>query len=168
MQDSQSKEQQNLEYSSCCLCGENRFDYVLISKGVSSSNHQPLDGKGNSIREKFNLVRCRNCGLQQVSPRPTKQHIGYYYAEDYYAHTSLKVKKPKEKSPKASKYARDELHLDVKTGDLLHCEYKDSSFDAVTMWHSLEHLYDPLYTLKEIGRILNNNGLLVSCSAKYR
>jgi predicted SAM-dependent methyltransferase len=29
------------------------------------------------------------------------------------------------------------------------------------MWHSLEHFYDPLDTLKEIGRILNNNGLLV-------
>jgi len=253
MQNLQSKEEQNLEYASCCLCGENTFDYVLISNGVSSSNHQPLDGKGKSIREEFNLVRCRNCGLQQVNPRPTKQHIGHYYAEDYYAHTSLKVKKLKkkraflnkwtdfkdnvrrlirerfysypcsqegkdrkvsffkriflwffyltyrsrldiipftgegkvldigcgngrflstmrkfgwqtygvEKSPKASKYARDELHLDVKTGELLDCKYKDSSFDAVTMWHSLEHLYDPLYTLKEIGRILNNNGLLV-------
>ncbi len=253
MQNSQSKEEQNLEYASCGLCCENTFDDVLISNGVSSSNHQPLDGKGNSIKEEFNLVRCRSCGLQQVSPRPTKQHIGYYYAEDYYAHTSLRVKKPKEKSfflnkwtdfkdnvrrlirerfysypcsqedkdrkvgllkrifiwffyltyrsrldiipftgegkvldigcgngrflstmrkfgwqpygveknPKASKYARDELHLDVKTGDLLHCEYKDSSFDAVTMWHSLEHIYDPLDTLKEIGRILNNNGLLV-------
>jgi SAM-dependent methyltransferase len=66
-----------------------------------------------------------------------------------------------EKNPKASRYARDELYFDVQTGDLLHCKYRDNSFDAVTIWHSLEHLYDFLYTLKEIGRILNNNGQLI-------
>ncbi len=66
-----------------------------------------------------------------------------------------------EKSPKASRYAREELHLDVNTGDLLDYKYHDKSFDAVTMWHSLEHLYEPFQTLKEIGRMLNNDGLLV-------
>ena len=66
-----------------------------------------------------------------------------------------------EKSPKASRYAKEELHLDVNTGDLLDYKYHDKSFDAVTMWHSLEHLYEPFQTLKEIGRMLNNDGLLV-------
>ncbi len=253
MSNLQSKEVQNLEYASCCLCGENTFDNVLISNSISSSNHQHPDNNCDSAGETFNLVKCRNCGLQQVNPRPAKQHIGHYYADDYYAHTSLKDKKPKkegtffskwahykddvrrlirirfynypqsledknrkvsifkkifswfffltyrsrldiipftgegkildigcgngrllstmrkygwqtygiEKNPKASKYARDELHLDVKTGELLHNKYENNFFDVVTMWHSLEHLYDPLYTLKEIGRILNNNGRLV-------
>jgi SAM-dependent methyltransferase len=62
---------------------------------------------------------------------------------------------------KASKYAREELHLDVSTGDLLNCKYQDKFFDVITMWHSLEHLYEPILTLKEVKRILKDDGLLV-------
>ncbi len=253
MQNSQLKAGEKYEYVPCCLCGKNTFDKVLTSQCVNShSQHYFAEEVGN-VREKFNLVRCTNCGLQQVNPRPVKQYIGHYYSEDYYAHTSLKSKKPGkkssflkkwidfkddmrrlirkrfysypynceenkndvcfhkkiflwffyltyrsrldvipftgegrlldigcgngrylstmrklgwqtsgvEKSPKASRYAREELHLDVNTGDLLDSKYHDKSFDAVTMWHSLEHLYEPFQTLKEIGRMLNNDGLLV-------
>jgi len=200
----------------------------------------------------FRLVKCKNCGLQYLNPRPIKQQIGHYYSEDYYAHIPRKGKNPKkrnlflekwmhsknnirdlirtnfynyphttgedkkppssykkillwffyltyrsrldvipftgegkildigcgngrylsslkkqgwqtygiERNPKASKYARDKLHLTVKTGDLLDCEYQDKFFDVITMSHSLEHLYEPLATLKEIKRILRNDGLL--------
>jgi 2-polyprenyl-3-methyl-5-hydroxy-6-metoxy-1,4-benzoquinol methylase len=66
-----------------------------------------------------------------------------------------------EQNPGASKYARDELHLNVNTGDLLNCKYQNKYFDVITMWHSLEHLYEPLPTLKEIKKILINDGLLV-------
>ncbi len=253
MQNLQFESEQKLEHIPCCLCGKSTFDKVLASYSVDSASHQSFDEEEGGVRERFNLVRCRNCGLQQVNPRPVKKHIGRYYSEDYYAHTSLKSKKAGredsflnkwidfkdemrilirrrfynyphnyeenendvgfyrkmflwffyltyrsrldiipftgngrlldigcgngrylstmkklgwqvsgvEKNPKASKYAREELHLGVNTGDLLDYKYKDKSFDAVTMWHSLEHLYEPLQTLKEIGRILNNDGLLV-------
>jgi SAM-dependent methyltransferase len=253
MQDSQSKVDQKLEYIPCRLCGKSTFDKVLTSQCVNSHSQHLFAEEVGNVRERFDLARCNNCGLQQVNPRPVKKHIGRYYSEDYYAHTSLKSRKlgkkssllgkwiglkddirrlirirfynyppgqkddekgmtflktillwffyltyrsrldvipftgkgrlldigcgngrylstmkklgwqvsGVEKNPKASKYAREELHLDVNTGDLLDYKYQDKSFDAVTMWHSLEHLYEPLQTLKEVSRILNNDGLLV-------
>lgn len=250
MQNLQFESEQKLEHISCCLCGKNAFDKVLTSQCVNTHSQQPFAEEVGDIREKFNLVRCTNCGLQQVNPRPVKQHIGNYYSDNYYAHTSLKRRKVEkkgsflnnfkegmrrlirikfynyphdceenksdvgfykkiflwffyltyrsrldiipftgdgrlldigcgngrylsamrklgwqtsgvEKNPKASQYAREELHLDVNTVDLLDNKFQDKSFDAVTMWHSLEHLYEPLQTLKEIGRILNDDGLLV-------
>ena len=66
-----------------------------------------------------------------------------------------------EKSPKSSKYARDVLELEVNTGDLLDCKYQAEFFDVITMWHSLEHLYEPILTLKEAKRILKDDGLLI-------
>ncbi len=35
---------------------------------------------------------------------------------------------------------------------------KDGSVDCVTLWHVLEHLYDPVMWLKEIRRILKDDG----------
>lgn len=66
-----------------------------------------------------------------------------------------------EQSPKSSKYARDVLHLEVNTGDLLDSKYQAEFFDVITMWHSLEHLYEPILTLKEAKRILKDDGLLI-------
>jgi SAM-dependent methyltransferase len=66
-----------------------------------------------------------------------------------------------EQNPGSSEYARTELHLNVETGDLLNYKYLDKFFDVITMWHSLEHLYEPISTLKEVKRILKDDGLLV-------
>lgn len=35
---------------------------------------------------------------------------------------------------------------------------KDGAADCVTLWHVLEHLYDPVMWLKEIGRIMKDDG----------
>jgi SAM-dependent methyltransferase len=213
----------------------------------------PLETSDTNRNGVFRLVKCKNCGLHYLNPRPIKQQIGYYYSEDYDAHIPLKRKKPKkgklfagkwidfkkrmrelvrinyfnypcnpeenrkrlssykrillwffyleyrlrlniipytgegkildigcgngrylttmkkqgwqtfgvEINPKASKYAREELSLDVSTGDVLDCKYQDKFFDVITMRHSLEHLYEPILTLKEVKRILKDDGLLV-------
>ncbi|MEW6009208.1 MAG: class I SAM-dependent methyltransferase [Candidatus Omnitrophota bacterium] len=60
-----------------------------------------------------------------------------------------------------SEYARENLHLNVKTGDLLETNFQSCYFDLVTLWDSLEHLYSPKETLIEINRILKDDGLLV-------
>jgi SAM-dependent methyltransferase len=220
--------------------------------GKTTISH-PSETADTNRNDVFRLVKCNNCGLQYVNPRPIKQQIGYYYSEDYYAHIPRKDKKTKnknlflkkwmdsknnirnlirinfynyphttgedkkslhsykkillwffyltyrsrldvipfsgkgrildigcgngrylstlkklgwqtygiEQNPKATKYARDELHLNVITGDLLNFEYQDKFFDVITMWHSLEHLHEPVLTLKEVKRILKDDGLLV-------
>ncbi|HAJ56603.1 MAG TPA: hypothetical protein DCL35_02410 [Candidatus Omnitrophica bacterium] len=39
--------------------------------------------------------------------------------------------------------------------------FKDEFFDAITLWHVLEHLPDPLKTLNELKRVLKKDGILV-------
>ncbi|MBI4937801.1 MAG: class I SAM-dependent methyltransferase [Nitrosomonadales bacterium] len=47
------------------------------------------------------------------------------------------------------------------TGDLAACALPESSYDAITMSHTIEHLFDPKTTLKECLRLLKPGGKLV-------
>ncbi len=252
MQDSRLKVKQKLEYIHCYLCCKDTYE-TIITSSRSMPTSIPFEASDTNRNDIFRLVKCMNCGLHYINPRPIKQQIGYYYSGDYDAHIPLKKKKPTkgklfagkwidfkkrmrelirinyfnypcnpgedrkslssykkillwffyleyrsrlnvipysgegkildigcgngrylttmkkqgwqtygiEINPKASKYAREELHLDVNTGDLLNCKYQDKFFDVITMRHSLEHLYEPILTLKEVKRILKDDGLLV-------
>lgn len=64
------------EYTNCNLCGENKTVlYFETEESISQA------------RDKFRLVKCRNCGLVYVNPRPTKAAISRYYPEEiYYAY----------------------------------------------------------------------------------
>ncbi len=64
-----------------------------------------------------------------------------------------------ELDPESSRFAR-EKKLDVKTGELKDLHFSDSSFDTVTLRHSLEHFNDPVGLLLECGRILKPGGRL--------
>jgi 2-polyprenyl-3-methyl-5-hydroxy-6-metoxy-1,4-benzoquinol methylase len=61
----------------------------------------------------------------------------------------------------AAAFARKEKGLDVLTGPLENACLETESFDIVTINHVLEHVQDPLALLREIHRILKNDGLLV-------
>ncbi len=60
-----------------------------------------------------------------------------------------------------SRYAEENLALDVYKGDLKEAQFPSAHFDIITLWHTLEHVPDPKATLKEIHRILKEDGLLV-------
>lgn len=47
-------------------------------------------------------------------------------------------------------------------GDLPDNNFKDESFEVVTMWHSLEHIINPLEYLCEVRRILTTNGYFIA------
>ena len=40
-------------------------------------------------------------------------------------------------------------------------QLEDKQFDVITMWHVLEHVYDTEFQLKEIKRLLKEDGLIV-------
>ena len=61
----------------------------------------------------------------------------------------------------AAKYAREKLQLDVFAGDLSEANFPTSYFDVVTLWHVLEHLHEPRSVLREIYRILRDDGWLL-------
>ena len=61
-----------LEYINCELCGSNKstllfhnYDRSHCTKGI------------------FNIVKCNNCGLLYINPRPKRQFIDEYYPDDY-------------------------------------------------------------------------------------
>ncbi|MEE4607805.1 MAG: class I SAM-dependent methyltransferase [Desulfobacteraceae bacterium] len=40
---------------------------------------------------RFQVVRCRTCGLMRTNPRPTPETIGFYYPEDYHPYCNTRV-----------------------------------------------------------------------------
>ena len=52
------------------------------------------------------------------------------------------------------------LGVPVFAGPLEEAHYPDASFDAVTLWDVLEHLHDPLASLRELRRILRPGGVI--------
>ncbi len=66
-----------------------------------------------------------------------------------------------EKSSFAARYGREKLGLNIFQGELLDLGLPGKSFDAVTMWHVLEHTVNPLAVLKEARRILKDSGVFI-------
>jgi SAM-dependent methyltransferase len=185
----------------CNVCQS--ADTVVLYEG-----RDRLHGLGGPFR----LVKCQQCGLIYLNPRPTREEMGRYYPPDYepYAQdveqargflssldyrygvakrcrTITKRKEPgrildvgcgaghflngmkqrgwqtfgTEVSGGAAAYARERFGLEVFVGELEEAEFPAAYFDAITLWHVLEHLHDPLATLMEISRLLKDGGLLV-------
>jgi 2-polyprenyl-3-methyl-5-hydroxy-6-metoxy-1,4-benzoquinol methylase len=66
-----------------------------------------------------------------------------------------------EPSHQAAGYARNEVGLDVVQGVLNEAPFADDSFDAITMWDVLEHVYDPRTVLVCAAQLLRPGGVLV-------
>ena len=61
----------------------------------------------------------------------------------------------------AAQYGKEKLGLNIIQGELIDMKFPDNTFDAVTMWHVLEHTRDPIAVLREIRRILKDNGVFI-------
>jgi SAM-dependent methyltransferase len=73
-----------------------------------------------------------------------------------------------ETDPIAADLARTKFGLEVYEGNLEDAKFPDESFDAITLAHVIEHLPDPIKTLKECFRILKPGGKIVLITPNNR
>lgn len=163
--------------------------------------------------EESYLVRCPQCSLVYLNPRPAKDRIGYYYPATYQSDMLRLLAKGKtsraarlgfemvrrrrtpvlkdggrvldvgcsngaylnalreqgwevegiELDSEAAEYARSSRGLTVHQGDAesVLARIPGEQFDVVTMWHLLEHLFDPAAALANVHRILKPGGILM-------
>lgn len=63
--------------------------------------------------------------------------------------------------PRAVSAARQGYELDVQLGTSSNCSLPSGSFDAVTLVHVIEHVADPTALLRECGRLVKPDGVIV-------
>jgi len=66
-----------------------------------------------------------------------------------------------EVSPQMCEYARTHYGLKVFNGHFQEAGFEAGSFDIITFWSVLEHLHDPLATLREAARMLKPGGKVI-------
>ena len=72
-----------------------------------------------------------------------------------------------ELSESAAAFARDVLKIPVKVAPVLSLPWPDGTFDAVSMWHVLEHVPDPVAALREAARVLRQEGVLFAGAPNF-
>lgn len=63
-----------MEYVDCNLCGSNRNKMVFSQKDLSFPAASP----------EYTVVRCLNCGLMYLNPRPDPEEMAAHYPSEYY------------------------------------------------------------------------------------
>lgn len=66
-----------------------------------------------------------------------------------------------EVSEAATRIGREEFGLNIFNGSLEEAEFQDNSFDIVNLSHFLEHVYDPVATLRETRRVVKDDRLII-------
>lgn len=66
-----------------------------------------------------------------------------------------------EPSAEASRYACEVRGLNVRRGVLPCSDLADRAYDAITLWHVLEHVPNPVDVLADVRRLLKPDGVLV-------
>lgn len=61
----------------------------------------------------------------------------------------------------AAHAAKEKFDIEVRIGRLEEMRYPEDSFDAVTLRHVIEHVFDPIATMREVCRILKPDGVVV-------
>lgn len=59
-----------------------------------------------------------------------------------------------------SNYCKEEFGISVKSGEIFEANLPSNHFDIITIWHTLEHVKNPMDYLLEFNRILKTDGLL--------
>jgi len=157
----------------------------------------------------FNVVRCQQCSLVYINPRPSPDEIHSYYPEEYYSpddDADKLLRDHNEEFRIKHQYLADippgrvldigcakgeflmfmrhqgwdvsgldfsqkppnVFGLDIRYGDLDNARFSKETFDLVTLWAVLEHVYDPLAMLSRIREFLKVDGSILLAATNFR
>lgn len=158
----------------CRACG---FVYLLNPPEISEAQESydeyftkiaassyAADSTDGNLRQQWLINQQRLNWLRLIKPRGRLLDIGcgrgyfLHHARNFgYEAAGIEI------SPLAAKYAREELGLSVRTGDIQKPGLLDSqsTYDLITLWHVLEHIQDPLPILIETRKRLTPGGVLI-------
>lgn len=188
------------QYSNCPVCDHTHFEHYLSCVDYTVS------------KEKYPIVRCKNCSFVFTDPIPNENKIGSYYeSEDYISHSNSKkgivsslyqfvrnytlakkvvllndLSKRKnildigagtgeflsmcqkngysiegiEPSEAARQQAENNFNIKLNTEQKLK-SFQNSSFDFITMWHVLEHVYHLNDRVSELNRLVTDKGHVI-------
>jgi SAM-dependent methyltransferase len=196
-----------LEHVQCGLCGADDYD-VLYSPRYELERDRNLATKFRASGDElliYQLVRCRQCALQYVNPRPRADLVysSYMHGDDPMYVSQIRAR---ERTFAASLDAierragargrlldvgtaagafvaaarRRGWHAEgcepnrwlatwgtrrygvrIRTGDLLELDYRENSFDVITLWDVIEHTTSPRLVLERCRALMRPGGVLV-------
>jgi 2-polyprenyl-3-methyl-5-hydroxy-6-metoxy-1,4-benzoquinol methylase len=156
-----------LEKINCPLCGSKEQKLLFKSK----------DFRLKAQQERFGVVRCQKCLFIFLNPRPRQVDIIGFLQDrkpsgrllDIGAGTGLFLERMESRGydvygVEISENAKDHFSTSLKPKiydrNLEECGFKESSFDIITMFQSLEHVHNFDGLLKEARRILKPDGIM--------
>lgn len=71
-------------------------------------------------------------------------------------------------SPQAADFARTHCGVKVTTGDILKTSFEHRKYDVVTLWQVLEHVAQPVETVRKIRTLLVQGGILIVSVPNFR
>lgn len=166
----------------CPIC-ENQNLKTIIEKKIKLqkclncklifTHPQPQDNLINTIYNKdyfLNYLKLQKFKILEFKKR--LKHLQYLFRErkkilDIGSETGIFLSLLQDKnevygleiSPYAVSIAKEKIKGEIICGSIENTNFPSDFFDIITLWHTLEHLRNPFYTLKEIYRILK--GVLI-------
>ena len=105
----------------------------------------------DSFMQKLNIVR-RYVPSGRLLDAGAAYGTFLQLANEHYAGVGLEL------SPYAVTIAREEFHVDVRTGTIEAAPFPDAYFDVIVLWDIIEHLRKPFLALQEVQRMLRPGG----------
>jgi 2-polyprenyl-3-methyl-5-hydroxy-6-metoxy-1,4-benzoquinol methylase len=138
-------------------------DYIShsnTSKGMINRMYQWV--RRRTLRQKRKLIQ-RSTGLQKGSLLDLGSGIGSFANEMKQAGWEVTALEP---DPGARAKAKELYDLDVKDTSILK-SLPVAGFDAITLWHVLEHVHDLHGYIEQLKNLLKPNGTLIIAVPNY-
>ncbi|MFH1046614.1 MAG: class I SAM-dependent methyltransferase [Candidatus Omnitrophota bacterium] len=149
----------------CCACGYKFVQRRPSQKAIAENydwSFEHCPGWGRIIPEALLMYQRRFNFVEQFIRRGALLDVGaglgtfLSFAKD----TQRWQCQGTETSHYAVNFAKEKFAIELGMGQLENLNFKPDSFDAITLWHVLEHLPSPSRAIAECGRILKAGGFL--------